>query len=166
MIFHPEEYNSAKLYWKDRPFPSITSQQRVSISDKAKELIKFHLRHPNIHLIINFLVFILLFSLDWLILMRLPAVVHPPWLAGVVVGLLHGYVMYSLAVFTLHEGSAHKLIVPRRGRISRFFGFIANNISRIVLSENDYYARNHLSHHAHFTTPKDDEFLNFVYARG
>ncbi|MDP3790110.1 MAG: fatty acid desaturase, partial [Candidatus Omnitrophota bacterium] len=65
----------------------------------------------------------------------------------------------------LHEGAAHKLIFLRNGRLSNFLGVIANNLNRIALAESDYYARNHLAHHAHFATTGDQEFLNFVFPK-
>jgi len=166
MIFHPEEYQAAQEYWKERSFPGLSSGQVVEIREKGKDLIKFHLRHRLTHHSINLFVLIILFGIDWWILLRLGAYIgNSAVLSGLLVGFLHGILMYSLAIFTLHEGAAHKLIVLTQGSVSRFFSMIVNNISRITLAESDYYARSHLSHHAHFTTPKDDEFLNFISAR-
>ena len=165
MIFHPEEYKAAQEYWKDRQFPGVSDEQFSLIKEKGRSLIKFHLNYPAIHHLISFSVFVIVFWLDWLVLIKLGAYFASGILAGIVIGVLHSIIMYSLAVYTLHEGAAHKLIVLPKGKISGFFSLIANNISRITFAETDYYARNHLSHHAHFTTPQDDEFLNFVFAR-
>lgn len=165
MIFHPEEYRCATEYWQNKPFPNITPEQKTLINQRGKDLIKFHLEHPGLHHFISCMVFVIIFSLDWWVLLYLGGYIRSWVLSGIAVGLAHAIVMYSLTVFSLHEGAAHKLIVLRRGAISRFISFLANNASRITLTENDYYAKNHLSHHANFTTPKDDEFLNFVFAR-
>lgn len=166
MVFHPEEYETAKQYWVGRDFPGLTSEQIASIKEKGADLMRFHLRHPVIHFFINLTVIILIFVFDyWVLLYSGIPLNNHPLLSGLVIGILHGIVMYSLAIFTLHEGAAHKIIVLQRRRLSRFFAAIANNLNRFVLSESDYYAKNHLSHHAHFTSCKDDEFLNFISAK-
>ena len=165
MIFHPEEYKAAQDYWKGRQFLGVSPEQYNRIKEKGQEFIKFQLRHPGVHHLISFLVFVVIFWLDWWVLLKLGNHIASSVWAGIVIGISHSFIIYSLAVYTLHEGAAHKLIVLRKGRISRFFSIIANNISRITFAETDYYAKNHLSHHAHFTTSQDDEFLNFVFAK-
>jgi hypothetical protein len=162
MIFHPEEYEKAKDYWKERSFPGIRPEQYSAITEEGKDLLRFHLAHPALHHLISLSVFLLLFGLDAWALLYLGRLFPTDLSRGLMIGLTHGVLMYQLAIYTLHEGAAHKLIVLRRGSLSRFFSMVVNNLNRVSLSETDYYARNHLSHHAHFTTSQDDEFLNFV----
>ncbi len=166
MIFHPEEYEAAKRYWNGKDFPELTSEQIASIKAKGDDLIKFHLRHPVIHSLINLTVIVLIFTLDyWILLYSGAPFKNNPLLSGLIIGILHGIIMYSLAIFTLHEGAAHKIIVLLRNKLSRFLATIVNNLNRLTLSESDYYAKSHLSHHANFASAKDDEFLNFVSAK-
>jgi len=165
MIFHPEEYKAATDYWKDKDFPRLTEDQYKAILEKGKLLMKFPLKHPFIHGIINILVFAFIFASDWWVLLHLGSFIASPITAGIIVGILHAIIMYSLVAFTIHEGRAHKLIILNRGPISKLLGKIANNLGRIALAESDYYARHHLEHHAHFTTPKDGEFLLFVFPK-
>lgn len=164
MKFHPEEYEYAKRFWEKRHFPGLTAEQYNRIAEKGKEMFQFHRRHPVIHHLITLAAFAVIFISDAWVLLRLGSYIHPPLLASVIVGLLHAYMMYTLTVYTIHDGAAHKMIVLRDGRISHFFSAIANNLGRLSLAESDYYAKHHLQHHAYFTTPKDGEFLNFVTA--
>jgi len=86
-------------------------------------------------------------------------------LAGVIVGASRCWTMYSLGVFTIHEGAAHKAIFPPLGPISRAGHFIASNIPRILGADPIYYAKGHMLHHSKFGTEEDEEFLNFVTPR-
>lgn len=165
MILHPEEFQRAVEYWKDKEFPALSKEQYALITEHGKCMIRFYLRHPYLHHAINLGVFAVIFALDFLVLLRLGAYIDSPLWAGLVVGLLHAYIMYTLSVFSLHEGAAHKLIVLRKGPLSRMLALIADNTGRITFAESDYYAKNHLSHHANFGTLKDDEFLNFIRAK-
>ncbi len=166
MRMHPEEYAAAQSYWKDRPFPNLTDEQYARIKENGKRLIRFHLRHPGRHHAVNFCALVFLFAADALILLKLGGVIPAgPVVRGIVIGALHAVVMYFLLVFTLHEGAAHKLIILPHGRLSRAAAGFVNQLARITFAEPAYYAKNHLSHHAHFTTAQDDEFLNFISAK-
>lgn len=165
MIFHPEEYQAAVDYWKGRDFSYLSPEQHASILKTGKEMLQFHLRHRFLHHTISLVVCVLLFGLDGWVLLRLASLIQSEVVAGIVVGVLHGLLMYSLGVYSLHEGAAHNMIVFRKGPLSNFFAVIANNLSRLTLAESDYYAKNHLSHHRNFATPQDDEFLHFVFAK-
>jgi hypothetical protein len=85
------------------------------------------------------MVLVVLLGGDYLVLLRLPGLwlaqrSHNPTgaivIAGVICGLLHCWLMYSLAVFTMHEGAAHKIIFPPRGPLSRFGHFISCHLGQ------------------------------------
>ncbi|MFQ5952928.1 MAG: fatty acid desaturase [Candidatus Omnitrophota bacterium] len=165
MKFHPEEYENALEYWKNRDFPHVSKEQHRVISEKGKGMINFYLRHPALHHLINLAAFAVIFGLDWWVLMRLGAYIVSPVLGGLAVGFLHSYLIYTLIVFTMHEGAAHNLVILGKRPVSKFFRIIANNLGRIASVESDYYAKNHMQHHVHFSSPKDGEFLNFVFPK-
>jgi len=81
MIFHQEEYLKATQYWQNRDFPHITPDQHALILEKGKDLIKFHLRHPASHHLISVSVFIIIFSLDFWVLLHLGAYIKGEILA-------------------------------------------------------------------------------------
>src|SRR3989338_4882056 len=99
MKFHPEEYEKSKEYWKDRHFPGMSQEQRKAVAEKGNDLLKFHLRHPVIHHLISLSVFIIIFVCDYWVLLRLGAHIASPILAGVAIGILHSYIMYTFVVY-------------------------------------------------------------------
>ena len=84
---------------------------------------------------------------------------------AVVVGSLHSLLIYSMMVYSLHEGAAHKRIFRPRGPVTRAFAMWANNLCRLGAADPVYYSKNHFSHHSQFGTAEDGEFLNFVSSR-
>jgi hypothetical protein len=174
MQIHPEEVRWAQAYEKQLPFEPLTKEQVHSIMERGRHLYRWYKSHYHIHGLINLLVLIFLLGGDYLVLLKLPAVwlaqrsenaAGPIVLAGIVCGLLHCWLMYSLGVFTMHEGAAHKSIFPPRGPLSRFGNFVTCHLSRITGGVPDYYAKQHMIHHSKFGTVEDAEFLNFVTPR-
>jgi hypothetical protein len=77
-------------------------------------------------------------------------------------GAVHSWLIYSLVVYSLHEGAAHNAIFVGTGVLADAGRFIARNACRIGQSDPDYYAPCHMGHHSKFGTAHDPEFLNFV----
>jgi Fatty acid desaturase len=174
MKLHLEELELARAYNRGRDFEDLSTEQMQMIMERGRELFKWFKAHPKIHNLINMAVIVLILVADVLVLLYLPAVFlrqggPDPWgkifLAALVVGLLHGWLMYSLVVFSLHEGAAHHLIFAGRGAFSRLGQFFGNNLCRVNAAEPHYYSACHMAHHAKFGTQEDPEFLNFVAPR-
>lgn len=174
MKIHPEEVALARAYVKAVPLESLNKEQMKQILDRGRALYGWFKEHPNLHCSINLAVLSLLFAADFLVLMRLPRIFLTPgreestgWvlLASLVCGGIHSWLLYSLSAFSVHEGSAHRIIFPPRGPMTRLLGFVANNICRIAATEPRYYSENHMSHHNKFGTEDDGEFLSFVRPR-
>lgn len=171
MQIHPEEVRWAQAYEKQYPFDSLTREQIHSIMVRGRELHQWFKTHPLTHCYINLAVFVFLFIAGFLILFRLPGLFLTPdgansipaqLAAGAVSGALNCWLMYSVGVFTIHEGAAHQMIFPPRGPVSRIGNWIAINLSRFAGGDPIYYAERHMIHHAKFGTEQDAEFLNFV----
>lgn len=126
-------------------------------------MINFHLRHPAIHHLIGFTAFTFIFALDWWVLLKLGSYFDSPVLAGIIVGFLHSYIMYTLTVFTIHEGTAHKLIVFRNSPISKIFAFIATNLGRIALAESDHYAKKTISFITRNILPRKTKSISSLF---
>lgn len=165
MIFHPEEYEAAQRYWQGRSFPHLSQEQHTAIFERAKEMIQSQFRHALRHYLINASVLVFLFALDWWVILNTGRFISSAVGAGLIVGLVHGYCLYSLVAFTMHEGRAHNMIIPGKGRVAKLFALLVSNLGRLAGAEVDHYATNHLIHHAHFTTPQDAEYLNHVGAK-
>jgi hypothetical protein len=172
MKIHLDELGMARAYAQEHAFEDLSTEQVRLILNRGRELYKWFRAHPRVHALINALVIGWVLGTDWLVLLQLPHWILAlnaggGWVvaAAVITGALHSWLLYSLAIFTLHEGAAHKLIFPGNGRISRVAQFLAVNLCRLSAAEPNYYAACHMAHHAKFGTEQDSEFLNFVQPR-
>jgi hypothetical protein len=174
MILRREELALARVYAQSANAEALTREQMKLIMDRGRELFHWYKEHPAIHYAINIGVLALLLGGDYLILLELPRLmladgtVNAFWrvfIASLVCGGLHSYVLYSLGVFSMHEGAAHGIVFPGANRVSRAMNWLAANACRIAASEPQYYSEHHMSHHSKFGTEGDGEFLNFVLPR-
>ena len=171
MHIYPEEIRWAQVNQKNQPFEPLNRDQVHSIMERGRELHRWYKSHYVLHCLVNLLVLVVLLGGDYVVLLRLPGLwltprSHNPVgaivLAGVICGLLHCWFMYSIGVFTMHEGAAHKIIFPPRGPLSRFANFATYHLARITGGVPDFYSEKHMIHHSKFGTEEDAEFLNFV----
>lgn len=171
MKLHPEELELARAYCESVPSEGLSKNQMKLIMDRGRKLHHWFKQHQGVHFFINAAVTVLIFGADYAILLQLPKLLLGVWpehgyanriLAALIVGGLHSWLMYSLTVFSMHEGAAHKVIFPHDDPISRFLNFVAANLCRVAAAEPQYYSVHHISHHAKFGTEEDGEFLNFV----
>ena len=174
MIIHPEELAAAREYEKSHAFEGLADDQMSAIMKRGRELFHWFKAHPFAHNAINATVIALLFATDYVVLMKLPGVFlrgdgsDTFWwivLAAALSGSLHSYLMYSLGVFSIHEGAAHKIVFVGKGWLGRTAQSLGGNLCRFAASEPDYYAVRHMAHHSKFGTEEDAEFLNFVIPR-
>jgi len=174
MNTHPEELVLAHAYCLNQPFEELSQQQMNRIMDRGRALHKWYKTHKMLHCAIGAAVIAFLLCADYMVLLRMPRLILEPagdhsWVAilfaSAVVGSLHSYLMYSLVVYSLHEGAAHKAIFPPEGPLSRLAHAIASNLCRLAAGEPDFYSQHHMAHHARFGTEDDGEFLNFVVPR-
>lgn len=179
MKTHPEELELAQQYTrylraKERPFQGLTDEQSKAIIACGRRLYHWFKTHQWLHGAISLGVVSFLLAGDFLVLLGLPRLVlgadQPRSLIAVVLcglmaGLVRGWILYSMAIYSLHEGAAHHVIVPPTGAVTRPLNRMANNLCRIAGSDPVEYAKSHLSHHGYFGTKDDAEFLNFVMPR-
>jgi hypothetical protein len=171
MIVHDEELALARAYQQSHEFEDLTDVQLRAILTRGRELFHWFKAHPATHNTINVCALALIFVLDYLTLMKLPGLFMPPGepaslgatlAASALAGSLHSYLLYSLGVFSLHEGAAHHILIVGQGGLARRAQAIGSQLCRIAAAEPEYYATRHMVHHAKFGTPDDAEFLNCV----
>jgi fatty acid desaturase len=171
MKFHPEELDLARAYSQTYATEGLSRDQMKVIMDRGRVLYHWFKEHQGVHALINASVIILIFAADYAILLRLPRVLlglgqAHRWSilipAALLVGGLHSWLMYSVTVFSMHEGAAHGIVFPHNDPISRICNLLASNFCRIAAAEPHYYSTHHMSHHAKFGTEEDGEFLNFI----
>ena len=174
LTIHPEELAWARAHAERAAFQPLSREQMHLIMARGRELHHWFKAHHRQHCLINALVLIFLLVADYLTVLRLPGIWLSPGLqnsiqavlgACLITGAVRSWVLYSLSVFTLHEGAAHKTIFPPVGPISRVAQFLAGNLCRIAGTDPEHYSTRHMIHHSKFGTEEDAEFLNFVTPR-
>jgi hypothetical protein len=172
MQVHQEELAFARAYEASHAFESLTDDQLKAIRARGRELFAWFKAHPWLHNAINAVLIASLLAIDYWILRELPALLLPggaatawPRLTGVavLVGSLHSGLLYSLSIFSLHEGAAHNIVFVGKGVVARAAQLVANNLSRLAAGEPVSYSATHMAHHAKFGTEDDAEFLNSVF---
>lgn len=174
MIIHDEELALAQAYASCSQFIYLTKSQIQMMARSGAALLSWFKKHIYLHYAISAGVIVLLLSADLAVLLVGPSLfvsrgghnaVGSIVLAGLLVGMSHSLIVYSLVVYSLHEGAAHDLIFPATGPVSRFLGGVARNLCRLGAADPIHYGSHHLSHHAKFGTPEDGEFLSFVLSK-
>jgi Fatty acid desaturase len=161
------------LHSRELPFQGLTDEQSQAIIVRGRALYRWFKTHQQIHNLISVGVLSLLFLGDFLVLMVLPGLFlgASPTVAGsialgsLITGVIRGWLLYSMGIYTLHEGAAHKLIFRGSGPVTRLLGTIASNLCRIIGADPVSYTADHHSHHGHFGTEKDAELVNFILPR-
>ena len=165
MRLHIEELNAAQAYQQSRPdFAGLTVSQAQLILHRGRSHYKWMKAHPALHNAINAAVLAFLFAADWFALVRLPGLLENHALAAALAGALHSYLLYSLSVFSMHEGAAHGMIFLGQGRCGRAARWLSGQLGRVADTEPEQYRACHMTHHAKFGTHDDAEFTSFVGA--
>jgi hypothetical protein len=170
MKLHADELRLARAWDVVNQFERLSQEQITAIQERGRTLFRWFKLHPRLHNVISASVILFLLAGDAFALLVLPRwffnSTEPGvgWvvLASVICGSLHGWMLYSLSVLSLHEGAAHNMIFAGKGRMARAGQFLARNACRIAQCEPNYYAECHFAHHRRFATEHDSEFLNFV----
>ena len=174
MRSHADEVSLAQAYTRSMPFEGLGEEQRAFVRERGQELYRWFRNHQGAHRLISTGVIAFLFVSDFFILMRLPGALLGAGgdvttgrllLASLVTAVLHGWVLYSLTIYSLHEGVAHEMIFPPRGRVTRILGKVSNNLCRLSGADPVEYGRSHRDHHSRFGTIDDGEFVSFVHPR-
>jgi hypothetical protein len=169
-----QELELARRHVPAPPFEGLTEKQMSLIMGRGRSLYKWFKAHTLFHNLINSAVVLLIFAADYFALLRSPLLFISPHrtnslpsilVASFVAGCLHSWILYSLSVFSLHEGAAHNIIFAGTGGLSRIAQSLSRNLCRMAGGEPDYYSACHMAHHAKFGSEDDSEFLNFIIPR-
>jgi hypothetical protein len=174
MKVHSDELELARAYGQTHAFEALSPEQLHAVMDRGRSLHHWFKAHPYTHNFINGAMILCLFACDAAALVALPSWIvgngrslSIGWilLAALIAGAAHSWLMYSLSIFSLHEGAAHNLIFCGSGLLGRTAQFVGRNLCRLAASDPEFYAPCHMAHHAKFGTPEDSEFLNFIRPR-
>ncbi len=135
---------------------ALTSEQLNSIDFKSRQLLKQTLDHQYLHNLAGLILISALIALD-LYVFTLKGV-H----GMVILTLVHGFILYGLTNYTMHEGAGHKRIILGQNKVLKILAFIVHNLSRIFFADPYYYQQSHPSHHQHLGLPQDQAFTQMV----
>src|SRR5579872_2348379 len=123
-----QELALARLYAPAPPFEGLTEEQVNLIMIRGRSLYKWFKAHPLLHNLVGSAVILFIFTADFFALIRAPRLLLLPHhtnplasilMASFVAGCLHSWIMYSLNVFSLHEGAAHNIVFAGTGGLGR-----------------------------------------------
>ena len=174
MNIHQDELALARAFSASANFETLTDDQVLKIMNRGRALFHWFKAHRRTHYAISAAVLLFIFLTDYAVQVQLPR-----WfidargesstsrivIGALVSGAAHSWLLYSLIVYSIHDGAAHKTIFPPEGPISRLFDYVSANLCRISAAEPNHYSTHHMMHHARFGTEEDAEFLNFVRPR-
>ena len=172
-----EEWACAELQTKlvfEAPYNPLTTTQIKQIREWSTEALRSQRRHPYVHNSVNLTILIFLFAVEIGAITEVPVLMQrllphagdaSIFFAAVLAAMIHGFVAYSVTVYSLHEGAAHSLIINVQGKATRVLEFICNNACRLFFADPVFYRDNHLLHHQKFATRGDGAFSNFVSSK-
>jgi hypothetical protein len=119
MRLYAEELALARSYSGEHPFESLTEEQVQQIAERGRLLRNWFRSNGAIHNTISVLVLAFIFLTDYWALLRMPRLLLPAGeahslariaVAAMLAGGIHSYLMYSLGVYSMHEGASHRWI--------------------------------------------------------
>lgn len=174
MKLYPEELALSHEHARGLAFEGLSDDQLNRFAARGQELHRWYKAHPYLHNAIGVPVLVFLFASDYWAVMHLPRWFLPEGqphttamivLAGLIAGAFHSYIMYSMAVYSVHEAFTHETMFQKVGPISRAAHFIASHLCRLTGAAPEYYAEHHMTHHREFGTEHDGELLSYVRPR-
>lgn len=85
-----------------------------------------------------------------------------PWAGVALAALAHGYLTYSLTIYTMHEGAGHDLLILGRSPLARALRPLANQTCRLFFADPVHYAAVHPTHHGQLGTEGDRAYTHYV----
>ena len=159
MILHQFEYETFKAYEEKNlgAYPTFTLEQDNLIKDQIIRIRSLSRSNRYLHLFLQLIPLLSLFSLWFLTLNFLPAFFTNTVIQVSLVALCLGFIGYSFVIYTLHEGAGHGLF-----RTYPKLKLIAFNLPRLKMADPQYYQNCHQKHHKHLGKEEDCAFTNFI----
>jgi fatty acid desaturase len=139
----------------------LDADQVSALDEQARRYRAWVGRHPAVHNVATVLVIGTLLLAD-VATVAWAGGTDEAWLAALVVMAIHGYLTYSLTIYTMHEGAGHQMLIVGRSRAARLGGRAARSTCRLFFADPDYYASVHPSHHAQLATEGDLAYTHYV----
>ncbi len=146
--------------------PDLSNEQIGAIRKFSQSLLVEEKLNPGVHWIAALLPFAVTLPSFALALIWLPRfLVQHGFSSGAVAvscGFALGYLAYSLTIYSIHECAGHGAFFRHASPRFQIFKKAAKNACRFFLSDPEYYARLHVSHHSALGSEQDEGFANYV----
>jgi fatty acid desaturase len=158
---HPLDLTRYRWAATNLPATELDAEQVRELDEHARRYRAWAGRHPVVHNVVTVGVLAVLLAADiGVVAWAGGAAGAGP--AALVVTAIHGYLTYSLTIYTMHEGAGHQLLIVGRSRAARLAGRVARSTCRLFFADPDYYASVHPSHHAQLATEGDGAYTHYV----
>lgn len=144
-----ENWSKFRALQKNAP---LTNEQLQLIDQTSKQLLKQTMAHPKLHNILGTLLVLILIFVD------IYSFTLQGTLGLISMTLIHGFILYSLTIYTMHEGAGHKRIILGNPALA----YLINNVSRLYFADPVHYQLCHPSHHQQLGTKDDQAFSQMV----
>lgn len=152
MKVYESELQNWSTFRATAPNTPLSKEQLEFIDLRSKTLLKESMSNPTLHNLMGVSLILLLIFID------IYSFTFKGTTGLVVMTLIHGFILYSLTIYTMHEGAGHKRIILGNSKLS----FLVNNVSRLFFADPVNYQLCHPSHHQYLGTKDDQAFTQMV----
>lgn len=139
----------------------LADEQVRALDERARAYRGRVKRHPGRHDAVTVALILGLLALD-VGLVALAGRLGSPWAGVALAGVAHGYLTYSLTIYTMHEGAGHDLLILGRSPVARALRPLANQTCRLFFADPAHYAAVHPTHHGQLGTEGDRAYTHYV----
>ena len=139
----------------------LADAQVRALDERARAYRARVKRHPGRHDAVTVALILGLLALD-VGLVALAGRLGSPWAGVALAAVAHGYLTYSLTIYTMHEGAGHDLLILGRSPVARALRPLANQTCRLFFADPAHYAAVHPTHHGQLGTEGDRAYTHYV----
>lgn len=156
MKIYESELKALEFCKLNESAPALSTDQLQAINVYSQVLVKQAYKHKALHNLLTLLIIASLLIID-LYVFTLQGM-----LGLVLMTLVHGFITYSLTIYTMHEGMGHQRLILGNNLGLRLLANICNNVSRLFFADPLFYKKVHPTHHQSLGTKDDKAFTNAV----
>lgn len=158
---HPSDIPRYERVVADQAPVTLAAEQVRALDERARAYRARVMRHPGRHDVLTVGLILGLLALD-VALVAVAGRLGSPWAGVALAALAHGYLTYSLTIYTMHEGAGHDLLILGRSPVARAVRPLANQTCRLFFADPVHYAAVHPTHHGQLGTAGDRAYTHYV----
>lgn len=160
MKTYSSDLEKLDLYVNSKGWEKLAKSQVDQLAAWGQAAASWRNRHDILDRILMILPIVTIAIALWWLLFCWPHLEINIWVRVLVFTVLHGWLLYSLSIYSLHECAGHRKI--GRSKIQNLLIRICSNLCRFTGADPVFYLQNHSSHHQYLGTAQDATFTNWV----